>query len=366
MKKAVCAVVIVFLFFSAFALKASAYSDEDTQSIADSAGADALESEFLSEDELNGDKNINIFEKVFSIISAAISGQGMTVLRSFGAILAVVILACVMNAMKFGGSETLDNACGYISVLALSGVTYSVLYNLFVYIIAAMESLTLGMSTLMPIMASLHAFGGTAATGAASGAGLTLFLTVLSAICTEVLLPLVQISFALCLVGAVPGSVNLSAVVNLVKNTATTLMAFIFTLLGFTLYLQSSVASASDNYVTRSIRFASGVFVPVIGGMLGDASRTVIASVSVVKGTVGAAGAVIVLAAVLPPLIAVIFHKLLLLGCAVVAKTLGCERESAFLYDLGGIVSVLLALVAGAGVVCIIAIGVFVKSGVSV
>jgi len=355
----------VFMLFDFFTLTAFAYTNENAQSIADKAGADEIKSDYLSEDEVSGDKNINVFEKAFQIIVSAFSDSGISVIKSFGAILAVILLACIMSAMKFGGSETLDAVGGYISVLALSGVTYSVLYNLFVFVIASMEALTVGMSTLMPIMASLYAFGGTTATGAAGTAGLTLFFTVLSAICTKVLLPLLQISFALCLVGAVPSSVNLSAVTNLVKNTATTLMAFIFTLLGFTLYLQTAVASASDTYLTRSVKFASGVFVPVIGNMLGDAAKTVIASVSVVKGTVGASGVVIVLSAVLPPIIAVILNKLLLLGCGIIAKSLGCERESVFLYDLLGITSVLLALVTGAGVICIIALAVFVKSGVT-
>ncbi len=365
MKKFLCALLILLALTPFFTFSASAYSDKTAESIADEAGAENLESEFLSADELNGDKNINIFEKAFSIILDAFDENGATAIKSFGAIVAVIILAAVMNALKLGGGETLDSACSYISVLVLSGVTYSVLYNLFILVIASMESLTLAMSTLMPIMSALHVFGSTAATGAASGAALTMFLSALSIICGKVLLPLVRISFALCIVGAIPGSVNLSAVTNLVKNTATTLMAFVFSLLGFTLYLQSSVAAASDNYVTRSIRFASGVFVPVIGGMLGDASRTVLASVSVVKGTVGASGVVIILSAVLPPLIIVLLHKLMLLGCGIIAKTLSCERESAFLYDLCGIINVLLALVTGAGAVCIIAMAVFVKSGVT-
>lgn len=366
MKKTVLIILIAVFVLPRFSLSVNAYGNEDAQSIAEKAGADKIESEYLDSDELSGDKDINVFEKAMMIISDVLTGNSAGIFKSFGAVLGVIILACVMNALKTGGSEALDSACGYISVLALSGVTYSVLYNLFIYIIASMEALTLAMSSLMPIMASLHAFGGTAATGAAGSAGMTVFLTVLSNICTKVLLPLLQASFALCLVGAMPASVNLSAVTNLVKNTATTLMAFIFTLLGFSLYLQTAIASAGDNYVTRSIKFASGVFVPVIGGMLGDASRTVIASVSIVKGTVGAAGVVAVLSAVLPPLIVVILHKLLLLACGIIGKSLGCERESAFLYDLGGVISVLLALVAGAGCVCIIAMAVFIKTGVTV
>lgn len=356
-------VFCVIALFPLFAQTVNAYTDENAESIAENAGADSIKSDYLSRDELDGDKNINVFEKAFAIIKDAFSDNGITVVRSFGAVLAVILLSCVMSAMKLVGSEALDTACGYISVLVISGVTYSVMYNLFVFVIASMEALAVAVSSLMPIMASLYVFGGTAATGAAGSAGLTLFLSVLSVICTKVLLPLLQISFALCLVSAMPASVNLSAVTNLVKNTATTLMAFIFTLLGFTLYLQTAVASASDTYVTRSIKFASGVFVPVIGGMLGDAARTVIASVSIVKGTVGAAGVVLVLSAVLPPLIAVILHKLLLLGCGIIAKTLGCERESAFLYDLLGITNVLMALVAGAGVISIIALAVFIKTG---
>ena len=90
------------------------------------------------------------------------------------------------------------------------------------------------------------------------------------------------------------------------------------------------------------------------------------ASVSIVKGTVGAVGVVSVFSAVLPPIIAVVVYKFLLLGCGIIAKSLGCESESRLLYDLMGILNVLLALVVGSGVICIIALAVFIKSGVVV
>lgn len=359
--------ILIFLFvFLLFGnLNVKAYTDENTESIAEEAGAYDFESDYLSSDEVSGNKSINVFEKTISIISNTLKDNGSSIIKSFGLVMCVIALCCVMHAMKFGGNETIDSAVSYISILALSGVTYSVLYNLFVFVIAAMESLTIVMTSLMPVMASLYAFGGTAASGIASEAGLTVFLTVLSAICTKVVLPLLQIAFALSLSGAMPGSINLSSVTTLVKNTATTLMAFIFTLLGFVLYLQTTIASASDNFFVRSVRFASGVFVPVIGAMLGDASRTVISSVSVIKGTVGAVGTILIFSVIIPPLVIVVLNKLMLLLCAIAAKSLGCERESVLLYDLGGVLGVLLALVIGAGVVCIIAMAVFIKIGVA-
>ncbi len=364
MKKILFVLTVVFLVSPCFSLRAGAYSDERTESIAEEAGVDGLENDFVTSDELSGDKNINVFEKTMMIISDAFSKNGISVMKSFGAVVGIILLTCVMNSMKFGGSEALDNVCAYVSVLVLSGVSYRILYNLFVYITASMESLSLAVSSLLPVTASLYVFGGSPAVSAASSSGLLMLLTVISTLCSKVLLPLLRISFALCLTGAIPGSINMSSVTNLVKNTSTTVMAFLFSLLGFALYLQTAVASASDTFVTRSVKFATGVFVPVIGNMLGDASRTVMASVSVLKGTVGVVGVVIILSAVLPPLIVVVLNKLMLLLCGITAKMLGCDRESALLYDLCGVLNVLLALVAGAGSVSIIALAVFIKTGV--
>lgn len=363
MKRTVILLIALIMFFP---MNADAYADEETQSLADMAEADNFESDYLSTEEVSGDRGINIFQKVISVIADTFSDNGKGLVKSFGLIISIVILCCVIHSLKFGESVALDSAVGYISVLALSGAVYSVLYNLFVFVIAAMESLTMVMSSLMPVMASLYVMGGTAAAGAASASGLTMLLSILSIICAKVIMPLLQISFALCLAGAMPGSINLSSVTTLVKNTATTLMAFIFTLLGFVLYLQTTIASASDSFAVRGVRFASGVFVPVIGAMLGDASRTVMASVSVIKGTVGGVGVVMILSAVIPPFIVTVLYKLMLLLCAVSAKALGCERESALLYDIGGILGVLLALVAGAGVVSIIAMAVFVSIGAAI
>ena len=135
-------------------LRVWAYSDEDTNSIASEAGTGDIKNEYLEKDELSGDKTINVFQKTLDIISDFLRDNGRSVIKSFGLIMSVVILCCVMHAVKFGGNG-LDAVSSYISVIVLSGVTYSVLYNLFVFVIAAMESLVISMTAFMPIMASL-------------------------------------------------------------------------------------------------------------------------------------------------------------------------------------------------------------------
>lgn len=361
---AACALAVCFICF--FAPRAYAYTDKTTQDIAHSTGASQIETEHLNNQELNGEKRVNLFQKVWQIITQSLKGNLPAVTKSAGLILCMLILCCVMHALKFDNSQALDTAVGFISVLVLSATAYSVLYNLFVLVKAAMETVSLTMASLLPTMAALYSYGGSVAAGATSVSGLSVFLSILSLICTKVLLPLLQICFALALTGALPNGINLSAVTHLVKTTATTLLGFAFTLLSFLLYFQTTVAAASDNFVARSVRFASGNFIPIIGGVLGDASRTVAASVSVIKGTVGTAGVVLVLSSVLPMVILTLLYKLVFSFSAAAAKSLGCDRESVLLYDLSGILSILLALTIGAGCVCIIGLAVFVKVGVQV
>ncbi len=364
MKKTVCVLLFLFTAFFAFRTSVCAYDGSETESLALEVGADELDNGYLTDSERSGDSDINIFQKAVDIIADSFSGSG-GVLASFGSLIAIIMLSAVMSAMKFGG-EALDTATSYISILVLAGASYALFDRLLAVVVASMESLTVALSAQLPVMTALHVCGGTPASGAAGSTSMTLFLSVLSLICTRVILPLVRISFALCLAGAMPSSINLSPITNLIKNTSTTVMTFIFTMLSFLLYIQTSVAATGDGFLTRSVKFASGVFIPIIGGILGDASRTVLASVGVIKGTVGAVGVVTVLAVVLPPIITVAIHKILLLLCSIVAKSLSCDRESAFLSDLCGVTNVLLALVAGAGSVALISMAVFLKSGVYV
>ncbi len=332
--------------------------------IADKAGAYDIESPYLTRDEIEGRTSVNIFGKAAEIIKDSFK-DGCGALAGFGKIMAVVTLCCVMQAMKAGKGEELDLACGYISALAVSAVAFGVVYRVFILVTASMESLTLVMSSLLPIMSSLFVMGGSPAAGAASAASLTLVLTIISLLCTKLLMPLLRTSFALCLVGALPSGRDMSAVTNFIKSLASTLLVFLFTLMGTALYFQTSIAAAGDNYFSRSVRFASGIFIPIIGNMLGDAVRTVMASVSLVKATVGAAGLVMILSVIIPPLITVVLNKLMLSLSSALAKAMGCEKEGALLFDLCGILNILLALVAGAGCVCIIALALFIKTGVT-
>ena len=358
MKKAFFAALAAVLVFSP-ALNVRAQTP--AESVAAEAGVEEMENEYVSGEELRGAKSVNVFEKLREIITRAVSGAG-GFSAAFARVLAALIFCGLMSAL--GGSGNAEKAWSWFSLLLLSAAAYSAVYSLCLYVTAHMETLTLAVSSFLPVSASLYVAGGNPGAAAASESALLLFLTVLQTLCTRVVLPLVRVCFALGLSSAFPGGADVSPFGSAIKNAASTVLAFLFSMLGFVLYTNTSAAATADGLAYRGIRFASGAFIPVIGGALGEASRTAIAAVSAVKGVAGAAAAVAVLAAVIPPLVAVFLHKIAFSLCAAAANSLGCAAEGRFLSALAGATGVLAALAAGAGAVCLIAVGIFVRTAV--
>ena len=367
MKKCFNLLLFCFIITLLSLTECAAYDTSEENEIAERAGLHELSTDALSPEELSGQKDINLFGKAVKFLSEALKTGTTSALQAFALIMTVVILSAVFATFKWTTANTsLHNAYEYISILVLSGVTFTIFKNVFIYVRDAIVSVNTFMTAMLPVTTSLYIFGGNVAAAAASNASLMLFFSLMNTVSANFLMPFLQIAFALCLASAIPGTVNLTSVSTLVRNTTTTVLAFIFTLFGFIMYLQTTIASAADNYAYRSVRFASGVFVPVIGNMLGDASRTVMGSIGVIKSAAGAIGVTVILSIIIPPIVLVILYKLAMLSCAILSRVLGCERESHFLYDLNGILNVLMALVIGIAAVLIIALAVFIKTGVTV
>ncbi|MDL2287093.1 stage III sporulation protein AE [Eubacteriales bacterium OttesenSCG-928-G02] len=362
-------VVLLFTVILIIVLPSPVYAyNEDEKNIASEAGVDEISfSEVLTETEKNGDDHINFFDKIFVIIKSSFNNILKNALTSFYSILCVVVLSSIFSTLKQTSiNAALSTAFDFISLLALTGIVFFTLNSAFKFAADVLTRLHMFMTALLPVSASLLTMSGNVTAGAASSSSLLFFLTVVQGIADKLLFPLLQIGFAITLAGSLPGTINLQSLTTLVKNSLTTLMAFVFSIFGVVMYFQTTIAAASDNYIFRSVRFASGVFVPIIGSMVGDAARTVMASVDTVKSSVGAMGVITVLSMVLPVIIYIIMYKAVILINAIISRMLGCDRESKLLYDVNSLMSILMSLMIGVSVIFIIAIAMFIKTGVSI
>ena len=271
----------------------------------------------------------DLLSSSLTVIQNTLTGVFGDVSGTLFLLLATVLLAALLHAVRgLSASKVLESAVELLLVLALSGILYTALKTLFEMTRQAFLNLSVFLTSFLPVTASLYTMTGNTATAAAGTSMMLLFNTAVVALAERFLFPLLQVCFALSLVSAVPNGVSLQSIITLVKNTVTTLLAFAFTMFSAVLYFQTAITASADNLAYRSIRFASGVFIPVIGSVIGDASRTVNASIATVKSTVGYVGVAALAILLLPPIITAILYKFVVLLAAMAARILGCDRES--------------------------------------
>lgn len=366
MKKYISLLAAFLVVFTLGMAPVLAYDGADENEIAQLTGADKLpESEYITAGEKTGDTKPDIGKKIFAIAKSSLLKFYKNGVKFFYSLIAVIVVAAALASFKgLNENSSLKTAFEFVSVLLLSGVLFAGLKPIFSFAAQSLDAMCVYMSALLPVTAALYAVGGNISQGVAGSSSLLVFLAVTERFAGALLNPLLQTGFVISIISALPGSTNMRSVSNFLKNAITTLLAFLFTLFGVMMYFQTVIAAAADNYAFRTVKFASGVFIPIIGNIIGEAAKTVAAAVGVVKASVGAVGLVSVAALALPPVVYVIMYKVFVLLAAMIARMLGLEKEAGMLYDVNGFMSVLMSIVVGTGVLFIIAIAMFIRIGV--
>lgn len=324
------------------------------------------ENPYISPEEMKGEKGIFFPEKLYAILTDAFTKGIRSVSKGLSLTLSLLVIASLFKTTKsISENSALNNTYDYFSVILVSLSSYSITAQVFETSKKALDGLTTYFAALMPIMTSLQLAGGNTAVASSSASTLIMFISAVEIISDKVLITLLGIAFALAIISALPSTVNLRSVSSLIKNTVSVILAFLFSMFGFVMIFQTAVAAAADNAAIRSLKFASGVFIPVIGNMLGENIKSVITAVGTVKATIGAIGAVAIFSIILPPIVYTVLYKLSILLCAIIARVLGLEKESDFLYEINSLFNILVAIMCGIGMLFIISVAVFAKTTVN-
>ena len=95
----------------------------------------------------------------------------------------------------------------------------------------------------------------------------------------------------------------------------------------------------------KSIKFAAGNWIPVVGGSVGDLFKTVSTSVGYIRGTIGLSGILLLLPTLLPTLVKLFLARAAWQLSASVADLLGCDTEKKLLEEFASLIGYLIAAV---------------------
>ena len=201
---------------------------------------------------------------------------------------------------------------------------------------------------LLPVVAVL-----TAATGGLTGAAVrqsatVLFSQLLLTAMDRLLIPLVYAYVAVSCAHAAVGNPGLERLAGLLKGAATALLTGL--LLAFVGYLTASgaIAGSVDAAAVKAAKLAISRAIPVVGGVLADASESVLAGAGALRGTVGAAGLIVVLAICLGPFLRLALQYLVYKGTGALCAAVAQPRLSKLIDAIGGAFGLVLGMT-GAG-----------------
>lgn len=307
------------------------------------------------------------FKKIAKQIIGSLAKLLPVQLGTVSLVLCMLILSAVVRtvAASFGSAQTArlaDTAVSISVALSLAGVGSRI-----VEAAENFKELVCGvMNAVVPILGTLYAASGNVTTASVQSGGMLLLVTLCQNIFSAVLLPCAGVCLSLGIIGAVFGETGLSGVTAAVKSAVTWLTLSVMTLFSFFLGLQNTVAQSADNFGIRSLKFAVGSLVPIIGGAVSDSLGTIGGSLGVLKSACGSIAIVIIVAVVAPGIICVLAQKLFLFALKSAAGILGCEREERLIGEIEQTASIVLAFMIAVTVSFVYALTLFTSSAVAI
>ncbi len=203
---------------------------------------------------------------------------------------------------------------------------------------------------LWPVMTAAMAAQGGVTTSAALYTATAGFDAILSSLISRVLAPMIYPFLALSLGNSAVGEDILGKMRDLLKNSISWCLKTLLTV--FTTYMSITgvVSGTTDAVALKAARVAISSMVPVVGGILSDASESVLVSTELAKNTAGVYGILAVLAAFLEPFFRIGIQYLVLKATAAVCGLFGTKRITDLIGDFSCAMGLLLAMT---GSVCL-------------
>lgn len=221
--------------------------------------------------------------------------------------------------------------------------------------------ITLGMHTieeinsygklLLPVMTSaLAAQGGLTASGAMY-AGTALFNGILTFLLTNLLKPLVYIFLVLCTANAALGEDLLKKMAAFVKWLAVWILKTLLYVFTGYMGVTGVISGTTDAAALKAAKLTISGVVPVVGGILSDASEAVLVGAGAVKNAAGIYGILAFLAVFAAPFLTLGCHYLILRVTGAVCAVFGVKRCTELISDFSAAMGLLLAMT---GSVCLL------------
>ncbi len=204
---------------------------------------------------------------------------------------------------------------------------------------------------LIPVMTSAMAAQGSITASAALYTGTAAFNALLTAILSKLLIPMIFLFLALAVANSALGEDVLKKLRDFIKWLMTWCLKTILSIFTAYIGLTGVVSGTTDAAALKVTKMTIATMVPVVGGILSEASESVLVSAGLMKNAAGIYGILAILAVFLGPFLRIGAHYLLLKATGAICGIFGSKQISELVQDFAGAMGLLLAMT---GAICLL------------
>ncbi len=284
------------------------------------------------------------FEGVMAQLSQ-MAGQSMDApLRGLVSVVAVLILCSMLTAYKSSLSndvgETVQTAAALCISLAVAAPAVSFIQSAG-GVITNCANLFLA---YIPVVSVMMATSGRAISALTYQGSMIAAGQGVARVSSDVILPFLNLFLGVSITSGVAPQVRLGGLCALTARFTKWLLAFVMSIFTAVLSVRQVASNALDTVASRTAKFALSSFVPVVGGALSEAYRTVQGSLHVLKSGLGIFVILALAVTFLPIVLQGLGWALCLMAGKTLAEVMGLEGCAALLEALRMVFSTLIAV----------------------
>ena len=278
-------------------------------------------------------------------------------LRICGAVLCVVLIhAWVGGIGSLGTEEKTATLFSTVAVLAACAAIVTPIASCISRVAQATESLAIFMMSFVPVYAGILLAAGHTLSALSFQSIVLYAAQLLSLFSNDLVVPLMSVSLALGVIGAITPQARVGRLGESIGKTASWLLTLGTMLFSGLLSLQNLTGSAADTLGNRALRFSISSFVPLVGGSLSEAFATIKSSLGVLRSTTGVFGIAASVGIVLPPLLSCLVWALGLAVCRTCCDMFTLQPLSQLLQSAQTVVKCLIGVLCAGALFAVIAV----------
>ena len=296
----------------------------------------------------------NFGEGLWNVLSAAVRTLNPSLEEAAGCCLRVFSAVLLTGLVEQFASKIAGKAIELAGVAAVAVLLLEPTDALIGLGVQTVQELRDYGKLLLPVMASALAASGGMTTSSALYVGTAAFDSILSSAASKILLPAIRMFLAVSVAYASVGETMLGKLRDLLRWSMEWVLKIALYLFTGYLAVTGVISGTADAAAGKAARIAISGAIPVVGGILSDATDTVLLAASALGSGAGIWGILTVIALFCGPVIRIGTQYLLLKITAAIGASLGKLRCAELVGDFAVALGLLMALVSTQAVLLLI------------